>query len=97
MPTWCLATSTKMPWPRAPCCSSPKKSRRAIKTRIAGPLGRELMETAYGIHTVANANMMHAVKSVTIYRGRDPRDFALLAFGGSGGVHAVSLRAAAAD
>ena len=69
----------------------PEKSRRAIKTRIAGPLGRELMETAYGIHTVANANMMHAVKSVTIYRGRDPRDFALLAFGGSGGVHAVSL------
>jgi N-methylhydantoinase A len=66
-------------------------ARRAVEDRIARPLGRELLETAYGIHTVANANMMKAVKAVTTNRGRDPRDFALLAFGGSGGVHAVDL------
>jgi N-methylhydantoinase A len=40
---------------------------------------------------VANANMMRAVKGVTTYRGRDPRDFALYAFGGNGGVHGVEL------
>ena len=66
-------------------------ARQAVATHIAKPLGRELMETAYGIHTVANANMMKAVKAVTTYRGRDPRDFMIFAFGGSGGVHAVDL------
>lgn len=66
-------------------------SRAAIETRIAGPLGRGLLETAYGIHQVANTNMMRAVKAVTTYRGRDPRDFAMFAFGGNGGIHAVDL------
>ncbi len=66
-------------------------SRRAIVEQIARPLGRDLMETAHGIHTVANANMMRAVKAVTTYRGRDPRDFSLVAFGGNGGVHGVDL------
>ncbi len=68
-----------------------ERSRRAIVERIARPLGRDLMETAHGIHTVANANMMRAVKAVTTYRGRDPRDFSLVAFGGNGGVHGVDL------
>jgi N-methylhydantoinase A len=64
---------------------------RAAVGRIAAALSRALLETAYGIHTVANANMMKAVKAVTTYRGRDPRDFVLFAFGGNGGVHAVDL------
>jgi len=63
----------------------------SIKNRIAYPLGCSVIEAAYGIHTVANANMTRAVKAVTTYRGRDPRDFALFAFGGNGGVHAVNL------
>ena len=66
-------------------------SRRAIETHVARPLGRGLLETAYGIHQVANTNMMRAVKAVTTYRGRDPRDFAMFAFGGNGGIHAVDL------
>jgi N-methylhydantoinase A len=49
------------------------------------------MAAAYGIHTVANANMMRVVKAVTTYRGRDPRDFTLFAYGGNGGVHAIDL------
>ena len=69
----------------------PELAREAVEARIARPMGRGLLETAYGIHTVANANMMKAVKAVTTYRGRDPRDFALFAFGGSGGVHAGDL------
>ena len=67
------------------------RAREAIAGRLAGPLGRDVVETAFGIHAVANANMMKAVKAVTTYRGRDPRDFTLIAFGGSGGVHAVDL------
>jgi N-methylhydantoinase A len=66
------------------------RSRRAVQA-IADGLGRSLDEAAYGIHTVANANMMKAVKAVTTYRGRDPRDFSLIAFGGNGGIHAVDL------
>ncbi len=69
----------------------PDRARSAIAERVAQPLGRQLIETAFGIHTVANANMMRAVKAVTTYRGRDPRDFALFAFGGNGGVHGVDL------
>jgi len=68
-----------------------ERSRAAIMKRIAEPLGRSLIETAYGIHLVANANMMRAIKGVTTYRGRDPRDFTLYAFGGNGGVHGVEL------
>ena len=67
------------------------RAHAAILTRIAEPLGRGVTETAYGVHRVANANMIRAIKAVTTYRGRDPRDFALMAFGGSGGVHAVAL------
>ena len=44
----------------------------SIEDRIAGPLGRDLLEMAYGVHVIANANMMRAVKAVSTYRGRDP-------------------------
>ena len=66
-------------------------ARKAVGDRIAAPLRRDLVETAYGIHLVANANMMRAVKAVTTNRGRDTRDFVMFAFGGLGGVHATSL------
>ena len=67
------------------------RAHAVIETRLAAELGMAPLETAYGVHTVANANMIRAIKGVTTYRGRNPRDFALLAFGGSGGVHAVAL------
>ena len=66
-------------------------SKKAIEKHIAKPLSLDILASSYGIHQVANANMMRAVKAVTTLRGRDPRDFSLLAFGGSGGVHAVEL------
>ena len=68
-----------------------ERAHESIAARLAAPLRRGVVETAFGVHTVANANMMKAVKAVTTYRGRDPRDFNLVAFGGSGGVHAVDL------
>lgn len=68
-------------------------ARAVLQERIAGPLGRPVEEVAYGILGIANALMARSVRSVTTSRGRDPRDFALLAFGGSGGLHAVGLAA----
>jgi N-methylhydantoinase A len=66
-------------------------SRAVIEQNVAKPLRRPVLQAAYGIHAVANANMTRAIKSVSTYRGRDPRDFVLFAFGGNGGIHAAGL------
>jgi N-methylhydantoinase A len=63
----------------------------AIRTHVAEPLGLTVTEAAHGIREVANASMARAIRAVTIERGRDPRDSTLVAFGGSGPVHAVDL------
>ena len=63
----------------------------AIELAIAGPLGMTVHEAAYGIHEVANATMVRAVQAVTSEIGRAPSDFTMIAFGGSGPVHAASL------
>lgn len=59
--------------------------------RVAEPLGLTLEEAARGIHEIANARMTRALRSVSSEKGRDPRDFSLLAYGGSGPIHAVGL------
>jgi N-methylhydantoinase A len=64
---------------------------KAISERVALPLGLTLLDAARGIYTVANESMIRAIKAISTHRGRDPRDFALLAFGGSGPIHAVEL------
>ncbi len=63
----------------------------AIRRVIAEPLGMGLEEAAQAIVSVANANMADAVRLVSIRRGYDPRDFALLAFGGAGALHGVDV------
>jgi len=68
-----------------------EKSRIAIDEQVAKPLQKSLLEAAYGVLEIAISNMARAVKAVTTYRGRDPRDFTLIAFGGNGPVMAVSL------
>jgi N-methylhydantoinase A len=68
-----------------------EKTEKILEQSIAAPLSLSLREAAYGIHILANASMTRAVKAVSTERGRDPRDFALLAFGGNGPVHAVEL------
>ncbi len=67
------------------------RAERALQEHIAEPLGLPLLEAADGIHRIANAAMQRAIRSVSIERGRDPRDFTLVAFGGSGPVHAAGL------
>lgn len=68
-----------------------EKAHAALREHIAVPLGCDVLDAAYGVHRLANSNMMRAVKAVSIYRGRDPREFVLFAFGGNGGVHAAAL------
>ncbi|ADD05153.1 N-methylhydantoinase (ATP-hydrolyzing) A [Natrialba magadii ATCC 43099] len=49
------------------------------------------LEAARGVYRVANATMTRAIRSVTVERGHDPREFALVAFGGAGPMHATAL------
>ena len=72
----------------------PMSSGRAheiIADKVASRLGCDVREAAYGVFTIASVNMVRAVKAISTYRGRDPRDFALLAFGGNGGIFATAL------
>jgi N-methylhydantoinase A len=63
----------------------------AIEREISTPLGLTLEAAAWGIHSVANAHMERAMRIVSIERGRDPRRYALVAFGGAGPLHACRL------
>ena len=63
----------------------------SLNDKIAVPLNQNVLELAYGIHLIANSTMMRAVKAVSTYRGRDPREFTIIAFGGCGGIHVVEL------
>ncbi len=66
---------------------------RALQSHVADPAGLSLLDAAWGVHVIANSNMVRAIKSVSVERGRDPAAFALMAFGGAGPVHAVSVAA----
>lgn len=63
----------------------------AALTRLGDKLGISATQAAEGIVRIANANMVNALKLVSLNRGHDPRDFALLAFGGGGAMHGVAL------
>ncbi|HEV3377704.1 MAG TPA: hydantoinase/oxoprolinase family protein, partial [Thermoleophilaceae bacterium] len=58
---------------------------------LAGELGLEIEEAAAGIARVASAEMAQAVRVVTVERGIDPREMALVAFGGAGPLHAAQI------
>ena len=79
---------------RSPAASSstptPRRARSAALGRRAGP--RRRATCAAGIVRVANAEMVRALRVMTVERGLDPRDFALLAFGGAGPLHAARDR-----
>jgi len=64
-----------------------------VVDRIANELGLTREKAAAGVVRVANANMERAIRAVSIERGHDPRDYALLAFGGGGGLHACEMAA----
>jgi N-methylhydantoinase A len=59
--------------------------------RVAKSLDLSIEDTAFGTVRVANAEMVRALRVISVERGLDPREFALVAFGGAGGMHACAL------
>lgn len=68
-----------------------EKARQAIEEKIARPLKVDLLRAAWGIHQVVNENMANAARIHLVEKGRDPRDYNLIAFGGAGPVHAYRV------
>lgn len=66
-------------------------SHRAIEERIARPLGMTVREAALGIIRIINSNMALAIRSNSVARGIDPREFSIMPFGGAGPLHGVAL------
>ena len=67
------------------------RARAAIERSIARPLGLSNDEAAAGIVAISNANMARAIRLSLYERGLDPADFAIVSFGGAGGLHAAEL------
>jgi N-methylhydantoinase A len=68
-------------------------ARVAVGRRLAEPMQRSVEEAAFGMLRLASASMMRAIRAVSVERGRDPRQFALLAFGGNGPLFAAAIAA----
>jgi len=68
----------------------PEAAKTAVKT-IGDALGLDVQEAAQGILDIVNENMAGALRVVSVQRGYDPRDFALVAFGGAGPMHANAV------
>ena len=71
-----------------------KLDREAASTavaRLAEPLGLSIEETASGVLTIAETNMTNAIRSITVERGLDPRDYTLFSYGGGGGLFAAAV------
>ncbi len=67
------------------------KARSVIEERIARPLSMSTEAAAWGAYLIAASNMIRAIKAVSSERGRDPRQYALVAFGGNGPLFAVAM------
>ncbi|MDA1348264.1 MAG: hydantoinase/oxoprolinase family protein [Chloroflexi bacterium] len=66
-------------------------ARKALHDKVGIPLGMSDIEAANGVHLLVNSNMARALRAVSTERGRDPRRFTLVAFGGGGPIHAAGL------
>jgi N-methylhydantoinase A len=70
---------------------SPALAEGAIRNNLATKLGLDPTDVAWAIRSIANASLIRALRAVSIERGRDPRQFVLIAFGGMGPVHALDV------
>ena len=90
MPTWWPGGwSPRISW-AARCALYPERAASAI-ARSRARCGPTPIAAARGVIRVVNANMERAIRVITVERGFDPRDFALMAFGGAGPMHACEL------
>ncbi len=69
----------------------PQRAFDAIRTKIAEPMQMSVEEAALGIHRVVNAQMAEGIRLMSINRGVDPREYALVGLGGAGPLHAAAL------
>jgi N-methylhydantoinase A len=67
------------------------RAEAAVAERVAGPLGVDAAAAAIGVYQVATNQIAEAIRTVTVERGSDPRDYALVAFGGGGPLHAAAV------
>jgi N-methylhydantoinase A len=70
---------------------NPDLAHNAVEAKVAKPLGLSIEDAALGIIRVINSNMALAIRSNSVARGIDPRQFALVPFGGAGPLHGVAL------
>jgi len=68
-------------------------ARRGIEEEVARPLGLAVEQAAWGIHEVVTTQMAQAARVVSVGKGKDPRNFAFVPFGGAGPVHGMRLAA----
>lgn len=68
-----------------------ERAERAIKEKISEKVGLNTNEAAQSMIRIVNHNMSRAISIVSVERGRDPRDYTLVAFGGAGPIHACDL------
>jgi N-methylhydantoinase A len=68
-----------------------ERARQTIEERVARPLGLTLEAAACGILDIVNNNMVGAIRLVSVERGHDPRELALVPFGGAGPLHGAEL------
>ncbi|MDF3605556.1 hydantoinase/oxoprolinase family protein [Paracoccus sp. DMF-8] len=66
-------------------------ARKAVEEKIAKPLGMTVKDAALGIIRIINNNMALAIRSNSVARGIDPREFSIMPFGGAGPLHGVAL------
>lgn len=66
-------------------------AKKAIRDKIADPLGIAVSEAASAIRSLVDHNMVNGISAISVQRGEDPREYTLVAAGGAGPVHAVSL------
>ena len=78
---------------RAACGSTASWPGGPSRTRSPAPLGLDLHDAAHGAFLLGGARMARAVRAVTVERGRDPREFAIVAFGGNGPLFAAEMAA----
>ena len=87
-PTSCSATSRPTGFAGGRMTLDVEAARAAVERDVAGPLGIDVTTAAWGVVRTVNATMADAVRRVLATKGVDPRELALVAFGGNGPVHA---------
>ena len=70
---------------------SPALAECALRDKLADKLSLNPIDIAWAIRSIANASLIRALRAVSVERGRDPRQFAMIAFGGMGPVHALDV------